>query len=103
VRRYRARHPERATAQRDGRRRKAPFGPEAIAYREFIQGDPCAYCGGPADSTDHILPVALGGLSTADNLTAACTICNSRKRDRTLLDFLLEDLIRRRRLGEIAA
>lgn len=43
----------------------------------------CAYCGGPADTVDHILPRSRGGSSSWLNLVAACGDCNARKADRT--------------------
>jgi 5-methylcytosine-specific restriction endonuclease McrA len=43
----------------------------------------CAYCGGYADSMDHILPVSRGGKNEWMNVVAACTPCNSRKDNRT--------------------
>lgn len=43
----------------------------------------CRYCGDGAPdvkmTVDHVLPVALGGADTADNLVAACQPCNSGK------------------------
>lgn len=39
----------------------------------------CRYCGGPADSADHVFPKVRGGLTVEDNLVAACRSCNSRK------------------------
>ncbi|MBO0608357.1 HNH endonuclease [Myceligenerans salitolerans] len=43
----------------------------------------CAYCGGPADTVDHVVPRSRGGPSTWLNLVAACYECNSFKADRT--------------------
>lgn len=43
----------------------------------------CAYCGGPADTVDHVVPRSRGGPSTWINLVAACFTCNSFKADRT--------------------
>lgn len=43
----------------------------------------CAYCGGPAQTVDHVLPRSRGGDSTWLNLVAACEPCNHRKADRT--------------------
>jgi hypothetical protein len=41
----------------------------------------CRYCGASAPDVeltiDHVLPVALGGSDTADNLVAACAACNA--------------------------
>lgn len=43
----------------------------------------CQYCGGYADSIDHVMPRSRGGRHTWDNVAAACRPCNLRKRDRT--------------------
>jgi 5-methylcytosine-specific restriction endonuclease McrA len=43
----------------------------------------CQYCGGHADSIDHVLPRSRGGLHVWENVVAACRPCNLRKRDRT--------------------
>jgi 5-methylcytosine-specific restriction endonuclease McrA len=40
----------------------------------------CFYCGGPADTVDHVRPVALGGDHyDEDNLVASCARCNAQK------------------------
>jgi 5-methylcytosine-specific restriction endonuclease McrA len=46
----------------------------------------CGYCsnyGGREMTVDHVIPRALGGKSTWENLISACSDCNGRKRDRT--------------------
>jgi 5-methylcytosine-specific restriction endonuclease McrA len=43
----------------------------------------CQYCGGAADSIDHVLPRSRGGMHDWSNVAAACRPCNLRKRDRT--------------------
>jgi 5-methylcytosine-specific restriction endonuclease McrA len=43
----------------------------------------CQYCGGHADSIDHVLPRSRGGEHHWENVAAACRPCNLRKRDRT--------------------
>ncbi len=43
----------------------------------------CQYCGGTADSIDHVMPRSRGGMHVWENVTAACRGCNLRKRDRT--------------------
>lgn len=43
----------------------------------------CQYCGGYADSIDHIVPRSRGGRHEWENVAAACRPCNLRKRDRT--------------------
>ncbi len=44
--------------------------------------DSCQYCGGRAETLDHVVPRSRGGLHTWDNVVAACRRCNSKKRDR---------------------
>ena len=43
----------------------------------------CQYCGGHADSIDHVVPRSRGGEHVWENVAAACRPCNLRKRDRT--------------------
>ncbi len=43
----------------------------------------CGYCGGRAETVDHIVPRSRGGRLTWDNAVAACLRCNHRKADRT--------------------
>ena len=44
----------------------------------------CGYCGKRADTIDHVVPRALGGPNTWENVTAACGKCNRRKSNKTL-------------------
>lgn len=43
----------------------------------------CAYCGGRAETVDHIVPRSRGGELTWENAVAACLRCNHRKGNRT--------------------
>lgn len=43
----------------------------------------CVYCGGAAETVDHVLPRSRGGDSGWLNLVAACARCNRRKANRT--------------------
>jgi 5-methylcytosine-specific restriction endonuclease McrA len=57
------------------------------AYRKrravVVRGTPpCFYCGRPATTADHVVPVSKGGGSAA-NLVPACKPCNSRKGNRS--------------------
>lgn len=45
-------------------------------------GQPCHYCGTPADTVDHLIPKSQGGTDDPTNLVPACRPCNSAKRDR---------------------
>lgn len=42
----------------------------------------CTYCGGHANTADHVIPVSKGGGHSLDNLVPACTTCNSTRQDR---------------------
>lgn len=45
----------------------------------------CQYCGAQGDMTfDHIIPRARGGLTTWENVVAACSPCNLRKGSKSL-------------------
>ncbi|CAB4169347.1 HNHc domain containing protein [uncultured Caudovirales phage] len=50
----------------------------AIYGGTLVDPPPCHRCGTPANSVDHIVPVALGGTDELDNLRPACVSCNSR-------------------------
>lgn len=39
----------------------------------------CFYCGGPADTIDHVRPKVAGDAQSHHNLVAACSICNNFK------------------------
>jgi hypothetical protein len=77
--RYRARLAE----ARVGERRATDL------YALVLESDPCSYCDAPAESTDHIEPLSLGGSHAWENLSAACLRCNSAKHNLPLLRFLL--------------
>lgn len=64
----------------------------------------CQYCGLQATETgrglavDHVIPEALGGESTGDNLITSCKDCNSGKSSIRLSDSHIEPLAIRSRL-----
>jgi 5-methylcytosine-specific restriction endonuclease McrA len=62
---------------------------EAINYGVCLRYDPCAYCGTPAETIDHVDPKRRGGTSDWWNLTATCRDCNKFKYTDSLLIFLL--------------
>jgi 5-methylcytosine-specific restriction endonuclease McrA len=48
----------------------------------------CQYCGSHEDLTfDHVIPRSKGGMTTWDNVVAACSPCNLRKSDRLPQDI----------------
>ena len=60
---------------------KAPLNRRLVFARDNHR---CQYCGGPAESIDHVIPRSKGGEHSWDNVVAACRSCNVRKRDRML-------------------
>ena len=47
----------------------------------------CAYCRGPAETIDHVIPRSRGGRHAWDNVVAACARCNHTKGDRMLTEL----------------
>ncbi len=65
---------------------KVPYHRRTTLSRRavFVRDDHrCQYCGGFADSIDHVVPRSKGGGHEWENVAAACRPCNLRKRDRT--------------------
>jgi 5-methylcytosine-specific restriction endonuclease McrA len=54
--------------------------------------DRCLYCGHPVEfgkmTVDHVKTFRHGGTNTYANLLPSCHICNSRKGDKPILEFL---------------
>ena len=97
ARRFRERHPDRRLAtDRACRARRAgaergdrTMRKQTAEFAELIRMDPCAYCGAKSETVDHIVAISLGGEHTWTNLTGACHACNSGKRSRDVLSYLL--------------
>ncbi|HTW98972.1 MAG TPA: HNH endonuclease [Acidimicrobiales bacterium] len=51
------------------------------------EGHTCGYCGGRAETIDHIVPRSRGGRHIWENVVAACTGCNASKGDRLLAEI----------------
>jgi 5-methylcytosine-specific restriction endonuclease McrA len=64
-------------------RRSVPVTRKAVFGRD---GHQCQYCGGPAESLDHVTPRSKGGDHTWENVVACCRSCNVRKGDRSLTE-----------------
>ncbi len=65
------------------KRKEIPLNKKNIIKRD---NNECQYCGkkGGQMTTDHIIPKALGGEDSWENLVCACLECNNRKGNRTL-------------------
>jgi HNH endonuclease len=61
-------------------------------WRAILRCDGCSYCGGSAETVDHVEPRRGGkrGIGSANNLTGACADCNLAKGHNSLLLYLLE-------------
>ncbi|MFP4511899.1 MAG: HNH endonuclease [Acidimicrobiales bacterium] len=55
----------------------------AVFHRD---GGRCQYCGGSAESIDHVVPRSRGGSHVWENVVAACRPCNAAKGDRLLAE-----------------
>lgn len=65
------------------KRKEIPLTKKNIIKRDNHE---CQYCGKRVGvmTTDHIIPKALGGEDSWENLVCACLECNNRKGNRTL-------------------
>ncbi|WP_079134547.1 HNH endonuclease [Streptomyces sp. EN16] len=74
---------KRAASQRKRRALKAGAGHEPYTLADVLEACDyrCAYCGGPAEHLDHIVPLTRGGVDAAGNVTGACEPCNLAKSD----------------------
>lgn len=55
-------------------------------FLDQYKGKPCAWCGAPSNSIDHIVPLVRGGTNDASNLQPMCRRCNSKKGDRITVE-----------------
>ncbi|HHI71444.1 MAG TPA: HNH endonuclease [Rhodobacteraceae bacterium] len=66
-----------------------------VAFTRFNlflrDGFRCQYCGAKGDLTfDHVVPRAAGGITSWENVVAACSPCNLRKGSKSLRDSGLQ-------------
>ena len=67
--------------------RRVALNKENIFIRDFHT---CQYCGGVAESVDHIIPKSKGGEHVWSNVVACCKKCNLIKADKDLLHTRLK-------------
>jgi 5-methylcytosine-specific restriction endonuclease McrA len=65
-------------------RARVPLTRAGLMYRDRYR---CAYCGGRADTIDHVVPRSRGGAHSWQNCVASCARCNHRKADRMLSEL----------------
>jgi 5-methylcytosine-specific restriction endonuclease McrA len=65
-------------------RNRVPLTRAALMRRDNYL---CAYCGGAADTIDHVVPRSKGGAHVWENCVASCTRCNHRKADRLITEL----------------
>ena len=72
---------KRACERRRHGRKVGGTGVSVAEYRAIkaAYGGFCAYCFGPADTMDHVVPLSRGGKHEAANLVPACKRCNFEK------------------------
>lgn len=60
-----------------------------LSRRTILQRDnhECCYCGGRANTMDHVVPRSRGGRHSWTNIVACCYDCNQRKDNKTLEDL----------------
>ncbi|GAB2694380.1 HNH endonuclease [Nocardia thraciensis] len=65
-------------------RARVPMTRAALMHRDRYR---CAYCGGKAETIDHVIPRSRGGPHTWENCVASCAPCNHRKADKLLAEL----------------
>jgi 5-methylcytosine-specific restriction enzyme A len=65
-------------------------------WKQKVSAGTCHYCElqFPANqlTMDHLVPLARGGTSTKNNLVVACKECNAKKKLKTPVDTLLDQI-----------
>jgi 5-methylcytosine-specific restriction endonuclease McrA len=72
---------------------KVPYyGRATLSRRAVFSRDAwvCQYCGGKAETMDHVVPRSRGGDHSWGNVVAACRRCNSKKKDKLPVEASLK-------------
>ncbi len=75
----------------------------ASVYAAVRSSGPCVYCGSPAESVDHVVPLNRGGWEHESNLAPACGSCNGSKGDRLLVEWDREKVEHAARVSVVVA
>ncbi|MFC8527652.1 HNH endonuclease [Nocardia sp. NPDC057227] len=65
-------------------RARVPMTRAALMHRDRYR---CGYCGGKAETIDHVIPRSRGGEHSWENCVASCAPCNHRKADKMLSEL----------------
>jgi 5-methylcytosine-specific restriction endonuclease McrA len=63
---------------------RVPMTRAALMHRDRFR---CGYCGGKAETIDHVVPRSRGGEHSWENCVASCAPCNHRKADKLLVEI----------------
>lgn len=64
---------------------KLSFEEEKYIYSRFLI---CPYCNtNESDTLDHVIPLSKGGNNDTSNVIAVCRSCNSKKNNKSLVEF----------------
>jgi len=65
-------------------------------WRNRVGEGVCYHCGQkfgkPALTMDHLIPISRGGRTTKKNVVVSCKDCNSRKKNLTVAELILNNL-----------
>ena len=64
------------------------FTDDQLSQRMSVFNFNCAYCNGPFEHIDHVIPLSKGGLHCLSNLRPSCQSCNLSKHNKSLKNFL---------------
>lgn len=86
-RRYRAMEPDAMRVWHSRHRAKKGGVTSTLTLAEWLavvaaHDGKCAYCGESYESIDHVIPMALDGPNTKENVVPACAWCNNSKHDK---------------------
>ena len=93
TKKWRAKNPDAVLAANERRRALKANAPTFIVTAKDVQkllGQPCAYCGKPAQHLDHVIPLSRGGSHSIGNLIQACASCNTSKNNKFIMEWRIK-------------
>jgi 5-methylcytosine-specific restriction endonuclease McrA len=74
--------------RKSGNKMPSPSVIFEIYEHQLYYADECIYCGNPSTCLDHFYPLSKGGKNCLFNMVAACSKCNSIKKDKIFLTII---------------